>query len=313
MTNRRAEAIDRAIVERLLAAAAPEQRASLQSLWQCYDPEFRIAEDGQGTHLNANSRRVQFDHKTLRLFWLLGFAGWRVLECYSPAIICSLASGLTLGEVIAQDHGLQAVETQFEGHLYVARNLLHAINADEIKWPSDIPMPLADRTFLANDQEKAAFDLVCLATAYAFLHELRHVMFLNDKNAPPSRPDEEIACDAWAREFLTARIGIYVESSREPFDAVLRKRSIGLALGVFILHEITPRLGHAGTDEYPPIADRMDALLHDTGLADSDHFWIFSAAVLVAALRRRSKTPNVVGPNAKSLCEQLIGEIRNTS
>lgn len=310
---RRAESIDRDIVEQLLSAAAPERKSELNALWQRYNPDFKIAEDGKNTHFNADAQRVQFDHKTLRLFWLLGFTGWKVLECYSPAVVCSVAASQPLDAIIAKDQGLSAVETQFEDCLYVAKSMVLAANADEVAWPSGIPMPLADRTSLADKQDRATFDLVCLATAYAFFHELRHVMFLQDRNMPLSRPDEEIACDAWAREFLTAKIGVYVQSSGEPLDAVLRKRSIGLALGVFILHEITPRLGHAGTDEYPPIADRIDALLHNTRLAENDHFWIFSAAVLVAVLRRRSKSPSIACSNARSLCERLIAEIRNTS
>jgi hypothetical protein len=62
----------------------------IEELWQQYDPQFAIADDGPDAYLSANDRRVVFDGKTLMVDWLLSFAGWRALECYGPAVICSL-------------------------------------------------------------------------------------------------------------------------------------------------------------------------------------------------------------------------------
>jgi len=45
-----------------------------------------------------------------------------------------------------------------------------------------------------------AFDLVCRSVAFAFLHEFRHVMYCADNSAPSTLPEEEIACDVWARD-----------------------------------------------------------------------------------------------------------------
>jgi hypothetical protein len=70
-------------------------------------------------------------------------------------------------------------------------------------------MPTADRESLANTEHKAVFDLVAFALAFSFLHEFRHVMYCADKNAPSTLPEEEIACDAWAREFMMSGLDAY--------------------------------------------------------------------------------------------------------
>jgi hypothetical protein len=101
-----------------------------------------------------------------------------------------------------------------------------------------------------------------MSTAYAFCHELRHIMFakdglytnntnVNEKEAKASRPEEELACDIWARDFLTSRIGVYAKQQNVEFDRVLAKRSIAAAIGIFVLYETTERIGDAGDEAYP--------------------------------------------------------------
>jgi hypothetical protein len=76
-----------------------------------------------------------------------------------------------------------------------AQALIAATTTSDINWPPDIPQPQADRNAFLNDQDKVAFDLSLLALASAFLHELKHVIYLNDKNEPDTLPEEEIGCD----------------------------------------------------------------------------------------------------------------------
>jgi hypothetical protein len=73
-------------VANLLKASAPERLDEITALWKQYDPQFFVADDGPGVLLSTNSKRVVFDLKTMAVYWLLSFAGWKVLECYSPAV-----------------------------------------------------------------------------------------------------------------------------------------------------------------------------------------------------------------------------------
>ena len=61
--------------------------------------------------------------------------------------------------------------------------------------------------------ERATIDLIKIATAYVFLHEIRHVIFQADGDRPPDPRDEELECDIFARNFLMERIPDYVASS----------------------------------------------------------------------------------------------------
>lgn len=133
------------------------------------------------------------------------------------------------------------------------RSIIEEQNSGHATWPQDVPRPEANRETLGSQQEMAAFDLARLATAHVFLHELRHVKFLSDGDYPADRREEEIACDVRARSFLTDKVGIHAQPVGQAFTRVLDKRSMGIALGAMILHEITPESARWGTAEYPPI------------------------------------------------------------
>jgi hypothetical protein len=140
-----------------------------------------------------------------------------------------------------------------------------------------------------------------------------HNKEVNKDEAKASRPEEELACDIWARDFLLSRLGVYAVQENVEFKRVLAKRSIAAAIGIFVLYETTERHGDAGNEDYPPLADRIDATLRDTPLEPANNFWIAYACVLLAILRRRNKTPRLTALDAKQLCERLVEEIRQTS
>jgi hypothetical protein len=296
---------------RLLVAAAPEQKLHLEGILRQYDLEVVVQPDARHAQISANPGRIKFDNKTMQVYWLLGFASWRVIECYTPAIYASLCGLGSLSECLGSDPGLPEVEDKFRERLHWARSLLLAPGADQFDWPEEVPIPGSNRNELAL-QVQAAHDLTLISTAFAFLHELRHVIFFRD-GAPPARPEEELSCDVWARDYLTARLGEYARANAVAYERVLRKRSIASAVGVLTLYETSDRWGDAGTEHYPPMADRMDAALRGTSLQPNDPFWMCYAAVLVAILRRRNHMFDVIGTSAMEYCEALVDEIRLTS
>ena len=66
--------------------------------------------------------------------------------------------------------------------------LIGANKLDPRRWPPDIPLPVASRDDLKNVEDIAAFDLVMMATAVLFLHELKHVDFHAKHAAGKPRP-----------------------------------------------------------------------------------------------------------------------------
>jgi hypothetical protein len=86
------------------------------------------------------------------------------------------------------------------------------------------------------------------------------VLARNRQVAPEvaDRREEELACDVWAREFVTVTAAAYAASKGSTYAEVLQRRSMSFVLAALILHEITPIWGHGGNGDYFPVAVRME-------------------------------------------------------
>lgn len=293
-----------AIIQMLMKAAAPERATEIDALWARYQPQVIVVEDRSGILLDATRERIEFDPKTMGVFWLIGFSGWRAIECYSPHVILSAACGRTLHDLFGEDVELPEVERSYKERLSAARSFIEQPHADATPWPDDLPRPVTDRNDLDDDQHKASFDLVVLAVAFAFFHEFRHVMLDFDDARPSDRREEELHCDVWAREFMTAKLAGYACDHGLDYREVLSKRSMGLALAALILHEITPK--HGFNPHYFSIKTRLATLLRDTKLPDGDNFWIFAASLLVGIFRREHHGFAPPPMPARLLAEHLL-------
>ena len=296
-------------VKAAMAGAAPERKDELAELWARYDPAVELGETAGEITLNANKDRIEIDPKTMDVFWLIGFSGWRAIESYSPHVALSTATGQKLSDLFNDDEELDEVERSYRERLAAAQALIKAGNTESVSWPDDIPRPNCDRNALSDPQYQTAFDLTTLAVAYTLFHEFRHVMLDADDDRHGDLREEELSCDVWAREFMTAKLEAYGERHSHSYQEVLRKRSMGLVLASLILHEITPFYEHGGSYAYFSVGDRLRAILSSTNLPDNDHFWRFAASVLVGIYRQK-RMPIESGPkSAKLLAEHLLSKL----
>lgn len=306
MPNAKPNPIDRSNVDVLLLAAAPERKNDLQVLWTAYEPAFAIAEDCKGLVFRASKDRITFSHKTLRHDWVLAFAAWKAFRAYSPAIVVADFLGKPLSpEMLAEDSGLLPEVSSSDELLYYARELRSADDANQVPWPPNIPEPMPESTgFSLEDQ--AAFNLLSIATAASFIHEVRHLRYFQDGDIPTSRRDEEKACDEYARVFLTGRCGEYARVVGKPTEAILNLRTMAMALAAYIIHEATPIDQQAGSIDYPSSAERFIGFVGNPDLPDSCDCWVFASALLLSAIKRSSrfKTP-VAFASAKDLFLRL--------
>jgi len=289
-----------------MIGATPEREAEIRDLWLRYDPSVSLVPDGNRITMQVRKAHIEFDGKALDALWLIGFSGWRALECYSPPVVCSPFWNQPVATLLAEDHGLDDVERDYKERLSAAQRLMDSTDVDGVPWPHDIPRPTPDRSSFEEAQEIAAFDLTALAVAFVVLHEFRHVMFDREGTRPADSKEEELACDVWAREFMTAKLGAYTRENGLEFQDVLSKRAMGLALASLMLHEITPVWGRSGSDRYFSIKDRVEALLDNTALPDGDKFWVFTASLLIG-IHRQSGVPITAPPLApKALARHLL-------
>jgi hypothetical protein len=305
--------IDRIIIENLILGAAPERAAKLQEIWRKHNPEFVVVPDSRGFTLKArdSDRRIIYDLKTLRMFPLLAHAAWRVFVCHVPHVLTSFWTGRPIdGQMMWNDENFPGVRAAFEAFLDVAQNAVNAPTADDISWPKDLCDVTADPSTLTTEQ-RAIRDLSLMALAYAFLHEIRHVMFRDPSEPRLDDAAEELACDAFARDFLLEQVGDYAEKSCEPINAILAKRAAAISVGAFAVYEVTAPEQRRGSSAYPPFADRFETLITGVAIPTESYLWVFAATLLLAILRRQNFTAALSAKTPDELCRIMIDAIRD--
>jgi hypothetical protein len=301
---------DRTIVLNLLRGAVPERADDISRLWCKYGHAVEVAPSAKSVTMNADAARIQFDTKTIDFFWLLGFSAWRAIEVYAPALVVATSSGIPLDQALSIDAERDQYELDYKQRIGAAQSLIAAEQTADIVWPADVPEPTDNRDSLGNVQHMATFDLVALALAFALLHEFKHVMFCTDKSAPTTLPEEEIACDTCARDFMTSGLAEYAKEQGHEFAQVQQKRAMGIALAAVIIHAMTPTHAHWGNRQYPPIAERLTAMISGYTLPAGSSFWPFTACLLIAIMRQENRPLDIVVHSHKELVEMLLDRLR---
>lgn len=300
---------DRTIVLHLLRGVVPERTDDISSLRSEYGHAVEVVPSTTSVTMNANDKRIQFNTKTINFSWLLGFSAWRALEVYSPALVVATASGISLDQALSIDAERGQYEFDYKQRIGAAHALIAAEQTGDISWPADAPRPTTDRDRLGDVQHMEAFDLVSLALAFALLHEFRHVMFCADKSAPSSLPEEELARDTYARDSMTSGLAAYANKHGHNFAQVQQKRAMGIVLAATIIHTMTPTHAHWGNRQYPPIVERLTAMIAGYSLPDCSSFSPFTACLLIVLMRHENRSLDIVAHSAKEIVEMLLDRL----
>jgi hypothetical protein len=197
----------------------------------------------------------------------------------------------------------------YKARLAAAREIIDSRETAPEMWPEDVPQPGLNRS-TASIEQASAYDLTLLATAFVLFHEFRHVMLDQDGQRPVDPSEEELLCDTWAREFMTAKLADYARAHGHNYSDVLNKRAAAMALGSLMLHEITPIALHAGVRfDYPPVATRISAISSNVNLPENATYWIYAACLLVGALRRQHRSIDIATNSPRHLVESLIAAL----
>ncbi len=304
------EPSDRTIILNLLRGAVPERADEISSLWSQYGHAVEVTPSTKGVTMNADATRIQFDTKTIDFFWLFGFSAWRAIEVYSPALVLATIIGMPLDQALNVDTERGPFELDYKQRIASAQSLISADQTAEIAWPADVPEPTSDRESLGDVQHMAAFDLVAFALAFSLLHEFKHVKYCADNSAPPALPEEEIACDTYARDFMTSGLAAYAKKHGHNFVEVQQKRAMGIALAAVIIHAMTPTHAHWGNRQYPPIAERLTAMISGYNLPAHSSFWTFTACLLIAIMRQENRPLDVIAKSGQEMVEALLDNLK---
>ena len=294
----------------LIVQSAPERQKRLEKFREEHAVYFEEVAGKPGITLKVKKEhRVQFACKDLQVMWLLGFTLWKSIELFSPQVLSSLWTRASFSSALDIDDELENLERYYREKMAAVATLIDAKEFDSRRWPCDIPLPVKSRQDLACDQDRAAYDLVMMATSVLFLHELKHVEFFADPNANILRAEEELQCDEWARDWFISEVADYTSESGESYEKVYSKRAMALLLVCEFLRldeQYQHKKGNF-SKKYPPLAKRINALSGDINLPDSDNFWVLSACILLAETRRqRKELPQLDGMSPKQITESLI-------
>lgn len=270
---------------KLFEGVIPERLDEVLGLIATHSAQFRRVGDKRGFNLDAGAYgAIQFTQRSLEQLWLFGFAGLYAIHSFSGVIFLVKCRGLKFD--LAEIAGLPEQKEENERFSRIIETIKGLNSADsdyDFTWPAGIPKPEAGKP---QDTEQAAvFDLVLMATAYVFLHELKHVIFESEGNAPEDSLDEEMECDSFAVDMMLLKIQDYSAESGYSEDQVRMKRSISIALGSAFLAVATPRNSLGGTATHPAVHDRWSATLGRIELEEDDFYWLYFASLAIALLK----------------------------
>lgn len=290
-------------VRQLILESAPERLPEMEALWGKYSPTFAHASDESGFKMEGGAfGLIVFTPRTAAQVWLLGFAAWKALEAYCPYLFLRIP---ITPSTMSGDPDQVRAEKALNDDLRKVRELKKIENLVDFEWPATIfgPGPAPPATI----RDRAIVDLIKIAMAFIFLHEVRHAMFRDDGDNPQDQVEEERECDRFAKDFLLQRFAEYCANSNDEQDAVLNKRMMGILLGAFVILEITPEAKRGGTDGHPSVALRFQRLVEGVADQGGEHMWIYLCSLLLGKLKEEGKLPpsnNFREP--KHLFERLV-------
>jgi len=295
----------------LIAGSVPEHRRRLETFWEKYAVCFEEVDGKAGIFLNANIDRVQYTRKDLQVMWLTGFSLWRSLELFAPAVILPTLTGTPSSSFLTLDDKLEEFEYHYRERIGAVTALIGAAELDPARWPPDIPLMVDSRAKLTKAQDMVVFDLVMMATAVLFLHELKHVEFHAEHATGTPRPEklaeEELQCDVWARDWFMSGLADYASKNGHSYQEVCSKRALALLLVCEYLRLADQHSAVFIRNDYPPLAIRIAALFDAVDLPVGDHCWVVAACILFAETRRQGKiTPEFDNTCSKQITQRLI-------
>ncbi len=272
-------------VDTLFFGVVPERIEELKKLWGQQAERFRLL-DVQRFLLQQVYGTVQVSEVALRQVWLAGYAAWRAIQAYNVPL--ALAAVYSAPLDIAAWHAVPSQaekDDKFDAIFDKLVELGSIGSLDGFDWPQNVPYPQSG-VAITDPEMKGTFDLVCMAGAYVFAHEVRHSLFEREGNGPSDMIDEERACDRWALSLMLDQASSFaIDKGWAPSD-VRAKRILGIIIANLTIVALTPRLSWDASTDHPPVRERLRVVLDAATDPVPDWFWITVTSMLLAFARR---------------------------
>ena len=284
----------------------PERATEFDDLWIRYQPHFQKIEDKPGFNLEASSLFVLSTDRTTLTIWLLGYAMWKEMYCWSSNVFFHpMTSSPFVPAHFEHMPGQQEAYAEADTLHAAAMVFMENQTLDMHLWPHGIPKPR--EILAASKEEQLVNDLVHHTVAFFYLHELRHLILANSGENALTPLDEEFECDRWASEFLVGKSEFFDGQSGVDLGLVKTKRAMGLALGAAVMAHVQQCGLWEATKSHPAVADRFLRLSKGLQLGIEDHFWIVACTFALASLRRKKAMPEqVIYEDLRDLFNKLL-------
>ena len=297
-------------IEKLFFDVVPERKNEFRNLVVNNKIEFWFNSVDIDLRFFAKENQIHICDYSLDVVWILGFTAWKLFTYHHIDFISNLRGRQNTTLQCSQNDYQRYLDNQVIRDLQcTVKQILDSNSRSKITWPDSVPFPQADRNGFSIEQQ-ATFDIIMIAASFILLHEVKHVKFNNQNNARPQGPDEEIACDTFAKEFLLDKIGDFVVSRSESHQEVLTKRAMGIVLGAFVIYTFTPQEGYSGNNDYPHICDRLENLILIEDIDSDNILWIWAGTLLLGMLYPSTPNFDNLPDTPKDLCRCLIDGLR---
>jgi hypothetical protein len=271
-------------VDSLFAGVVPERIDELKAFWGEQADRVRLlAVDRFLLQMAFGS--VQISEVALRQIWLTGYAAWRAVTAYNvPLALASMTMSSADRAAWRQiDTDVAAREDEFAELFKAIHGIATAAKTgsiDAFPWPAGVPHP-EHGLKITDPGLKGTFDLVCMAGAYVFAHEVRHYIYEAQQNPPEQLLEEETECDRWALALMLDQAGNYAVGNGWPPELVRAKRILGVVIAQLAILALTPRTSWEQSDGHPPVRDRIRSVLDAATDPVPMWFWTTVASMLL--------------------------------
>jgi hypothetical protein len=320
--------ISKEAIKRAIFASAPEREIELIQLLDKYDMEVHFDKSDDKFNPDTAYGVIRFRELPLKSIWILGFSAQKAFQTYSPFLLISQKFDLMLSsEILMADQETKKLIEELHSYLSPIEALLDALLEDNnniipLKWPQDIPKPEKGKP---NDiYGSMAFDLNCIAAAYCFLHEYKHVIIYKENEEKKVKEnmenidslddhEEEIQCDSFARDMLLSQIGEFSRVSGYTVSNLKNKRAMGIALASFLMLVVTSTGNWLGTQSHPSIIERIRYLTNLLDENDTPCCIYLSCLILALMDKRGIKLNRQRIVYQKEFCLNLLKQLEEES
>ncbi|GAK70667.1 hypothetical protein RRU01S_13_00050 [Agrobacterium rubi TR3 = NBRC 13261] len=298
-------------VDQLFSGVVPERIDELRVIWGKEEDRVRLI-DTPRFLLQQMWGTIQVSELALRQLWLAGYAAWRAVDAYNmPLALFPLKDFDPEAWLLSPSHAEK--EAVFHRLFKMIVEIGEHGGVEGFKWPAEAPFP-TEGLKISDPEMKATFDLVCMAGAYVFAHEIAHGLYKPVGNSPDDKIEEERACDAWALSLMLDQADAYaVANGWLPHD-VRGKRILGIVIAQLTIVVLTPREVWDRSVDHPSVRERLRSVLLAASEPTPNWFWITVTSMLLAFTRMtgvkidRAPSSESLRDFAFEICDQLKSE-----